>query len=109
MLWFSRGYLFSGEVIFEMDASASAFLFSFLLLFWLLNYFTFVHLCNYLCYFFGVVYSIRVFSIAAVTCLFLVLPVNYYGQEMKHKHIHAESLNVFTIANVKEGSRWYCS
>lgn len=52
------------------------------------------------------VFSIRVFSIAAVTCLFLVLPVNYYGQEMKHKHIHAESLNVFTIANVKEGSRW---
>jgi hypothetical protein len=27
MLWFSRGYLFSGEVILEMDASASAFLF----------------------------------------------------------------------------------
>ncbi|XP_011017061.1 PREDICTED: CSC1-like protein RXW8 [Populus euphratica] len=52
------------------------------------------------------VFSIRVFSIAAVTCMFLVLPVNYYGQEMKHKHIHAESLNVFTIANVKEGSRW---
>ncbi|KAJ6954786.1 hypothetical protein NC652_006285 [Populus alba x Populus x berolinensis] len=52
------------------------------------------------------VFSIRVFSIASVTCLFLVLPVNYYGQEMKHKHIHAESLNVFTIANVKEGSRW---
>ncbi|KAF9687463.1 hypothetical protein SADUNF_Sadunf02G0096000 [Salix dunnii] len=52
------------------------------------------------------VFSIRVFSIAAVMCLFLVLPVNYYGQEMKHKHIHAESLNVFTIANVKEGSRW---
>lgn len=52
------------------------------------------------------VFSIRIFSIASVTCLFLVLPVNYYGQEMKHKHIHAESLNVFTIANVKEGSRW---
>ncbi|KAK6245870.1 CSC1/OSCA1-like [Theobroma cacao] len=53
-----------------------------------------------------VVFSIRIFSIAAMICIFLVLPVNYYGQEMQHKRIHAESLEVFTIGNVKEGSKW---
>ncbi|KAK9166074.1 hypothetical protein Scep_001265 [Stephania cephalantha] len=52
------------------------------------------------------VFSIRIFSIAAVICLLLVLPLNYFGQEMIHKQIPSESLDVFTIANVKEGSRW---
>ncbi|KAF5176917.1 Csc1-like protein rxw8 [Thalictrum thalictroides] len=53
-----------------------------------------------------VVFSIRIFSIAAVFCMLLVLPLNYYGQEMIHKEIHAESLDVFTVENVKEGSKW---
>lgn len=53
-----------------------------------------------------IVFSIRIFAIAASICMFLVLPINYYGQEMHHKKIHAESLDVFTIANVKEGSKW---
>ncbi|GLT62968.1 hypothetical protein SLA2020_355680 [Shorea laevis] len=55
-----------------------------------------------------IVFSIRIFSIAASICIFLVLPVNYYGQGqvMHHKQIHAESLLVFTIENVKEGSKW---
>ncbi|XP_027368987.1 CSC1-like protein RXW8 isoform X2 [Abrus precatorius] len=53
-----------------------------------------------------VVFSIRVFSIAAVICTVLVLPVNYHGQERMHKHIPFESLEVFTIENVKEGSKW---
>ncbi|OMO70955.1 hypothetical protein COLO4_28430 [Corchorus olitorius] len=53
-----------------------------------------------------VVFSIRVFIIAAMICTFLVLPINYYGQEMQHKQIHAESLEVFTIGNVKEASKW---
>lgn len=52
-------------------------------------------------------YSIRIFAIAAVICFLLVLPVNYYGQEMRHKQIPSESLDVFTIENVKEGSKWY--
>ncbi|KAI4316572.1 hypothetical protein L6164_024543 [Bauhinia variegata] len=52
------------------------------------------------------VFSIRVFSIAAIICTILVLPVNYYGQEMQHKNIPLESLEVFTIENVKEGSKW---
>ncbi|MFQ6667017.1 hypothetical protein Gotur_033174 [Gossypium turneri] len=53
-----------------------------------------------------VVFSIRVFIIAAVICLFIVLPVNYYGQDMQHKEIHSELLEVFTIGNVKEDSKW---
>lgn len=52
------------------------------------------------------VFSLRVFSIAAFVCIFLVLPVNYYGQEMHHKEIPYESLEVFTIGNVKAGSQW---
>ncbi|KAL5729015.1 CSC1-like protein rxw8 [Ranunculus cassubicifolius] len=53
-----------------------------------------------------VIFSIRVFSIAALFCMLLVLPLNYYGKEMIHKEIHDESLDVFTIANVREGSEW---
>ncbi|KAG7966478.1 hypothetical protein I3843_08G053800 [Carya illinoinensis] len=53
-----------------------------------------------------VVFSIRIFSVAVVICFFLLLPVNYHGQEMHHKRIPLESLEVFTIANVKEGSKW---
>ncbi|WVZ21511.1 hypothetical protein V8G54_008833, partial [Vigna mungo] len=51
-------------------------------------------------------FSIRVFSVAAVICTILVLPVNYYGRDRKHKNIPFESLEVFTIENVKEGSQW---
>ncbi|KAL4271436.1 hypothetical protein GQ457_13G009320 [Hibiscus cannabinus] len=53
-----------------------------------------------------VVFSFRIFIIAAMICIFLVLPINYYGQAMPHKEIHEESLVVFTIGNVKEGSKW---
>ena len=52
-------------------------------------------------------FSIRVFSIAAVICTVLVLPVNYYGRDTKHTNIGIESLEVFTIENVNEGSKWY--
>ncbi|KAL0907244.1 hypothetical protein M5K25_025801 [Dendrobium thyrsiflorum] len=50
--------------------------------------------------------DIRIFSIAFLICMFGVLPLNYYGQEMTHNKIPHESLEVFTIANVKEGSQW---
>ncbi|EOA33300.1 hypothetical protein CARUB_v10019848mg [Capsella rubella] len=53
-----------------------------------------------------VVFSIRVFFIVAVICIAFVLPVNYYGQPMVHKQIHLESSEVFTIENLKEGSKW---
>ncbi|XP_027356465.1 CSC1-like protein RXW8 [Abrus precatorius] len=52
------------------------------------------------------VFSIRVFSVAAVVCFILVLPVNYYGQDRIHKNIPFEALEVFTIENVGEGSSW---
>ncbi|XP_019436995.1 PREDICTED: CSC1-like protein RXW8 isoform X3 [Lupinus angustifolius] len=52
------------------------------------------------------VFSIRIFSIAAVICTVLVLPVNYHGQERMHTDLPLESLDVFTIGNVKEGSKW---
>ncbi|XP_020549599.1 CSC1-like protein RXW8 [Sesamum indicum] len=53
-----------------------------------------------------VVFSLRVFTVAAVICLFLVLPLNYFGTDMEHKLISNEPLSVFTIGNVKEGSKW---
>ncbi|KAM6543341.1 hypothetical protein CsatB_007788 [Cannabis sativa] len=53
-----------------------------------------------------VVFSIRMFTIAAVTCCFLVLPVNYYGQKRQYQQIPLESLEVFTILNVQEASKW---
>ncbi|KAL9225665.1 hypothetical protein vseg_001561 [Gypsophila vaccaria] len=52
------------------------------------------------------VFSIRIFSIASILCTAIVLPLNYYGQEMEHKHIRSESVEVFTTQNVEEGSRW---
>nr|CAB3493407.1 unnamed protein product [Digitaria exilis] len=51
------------------------------------------------------IFSIRIFSITSLVCIFGVLPVNYHGKEMTHNHIPAESLNVFTIANIIEESR----
>ncbi|PSS31514.1 CSC1-like protein [Actinidia chinensis var. chinensis] len=53
-----------------------------------------------------VVCSCRIFSIAAIICSFPVLPLNYFGKEMRHRYIASESLDVFTIGNVKEGSKW---
>ncbi|KAJ8541224.1 hypothetical protein K7X08_002040 [Anisodus acutangulus] len=53
-----------------------------------------------------IVFSFRIFSIAAIVCNFLVLPLNYFGKEMQRHQIPAETLEVFTIVNVEEGSRW---
>ncbi|KAL0667921.1 hypothetical protein Bca4012_030625 [Brassica carinata] len=53
-----------------------------------------------------VIFSIRIFFITAVVCIAFVLPVNYYGQPRVHKEIHLESSEVFTIENLKEGSKW---
>ncbi|KAK3029119.1 hypothetical protein RJ639_038824 [Escallonia herrerae] len=41
------------------------------------------------------VFSIRIFSVAAIICTFLVLPLNYFGREMQHKHIPSESLDAW--------------
>lgn len=63
--------------------------------------------CNKLTLLLLIVDSFRIFSIAAVVCNFLVLPLNYFGKEMERHHVPAETLEVFTIVNVEEGSRWY--
>ncbi|XP_062214990.1 CSC1-like protein RXW8 [Phragmites australis] len=52
------------------------------------------------------VFSIRIFSLAAILCVFGVLPLNYFGQDMHHVWIPAASLETFTIGNVQERSRW---
>nr|XP_009623866.1 CSC1-like protein RXW8 [Nicotiana tomentosiformis] len=54
-----------------------------------------------------IVFSFRIFSIAAILGLFLVLPLNYFGQDIRRQQIPAESLEVFTIVNVEAGSRWF--
>ncbi|XP_024970621.1 CSC1-like protein RXW8 [Cynara cardunculus var. scolymus] len=51
-----------------------------------------------------IVFCIRIFSVAAVLCIFLVLPVNLFGQGIQQ--INAESqMDIFTIRNVQEGSK----
>ncbi|KAJ3674428.1 hypothetical protein LUZ60_005044 [Juncus effusus] len=50
------------------------------------------------------VFSIRIFSIAAVVCVFGILPLNYFGQ--KGGEIAHNSLERFTIGNVPIKSRW---
>ncbi|KAG9145416.1 hypothetical protein Leryth_025216 [Lithospermum erythrorhizon] len=39
-------------------------------------------------------------------CIFVVLPLNYFGQKRDHDAVTTESLSIFSIVNIKEGSRW---
>ncbi|OEL31572.1 CSC1-like protein RXW8 [Dichanthelium oligosanthes] len=50
--------------------------------------------------------SMRIFSLAAILCVFGVLPLNYFGQDMHHDRIPSASLETFTIGNMQEKSRW---
>jgi hypothetical protein len=52
------------------------------------------------------VFSLRIFSLAAILCVFGILPLNYFGQDIHHVRIPSESLDIFTIGNVKVRSRW---
>ncbi|XP_062204517.1 CSC1-like protein RXW8 isoform X2 [Phragmites australis] len=52
------------------------------------------------------VFSIRIFSLAALLCVFGILPLNYFGQDIQHVRIPSESLDRFTIGNVAVRSRW---
>ncbi|KAH7849231.1 hypothetical protein Vadar_014901 [Vaccinium darrowii] len=52
-----------------------------------------------------ITFSIQIFSIAAIFCLPLI-PFNYSGKEMLRQHIPSLPLDVFTIGNVREGSKW---
>ncbi|XP_047306831.1 CSC1-like protein RXW8 [Impatiens glandulifera] len=51
-------------------------------------------------------FCMKIFSVAAITCTCLVLPVNYYGKELEHRSIASDSLDSFTIGNIGEGSKW---
>ncbi|KAM0927644.1 hypothetical protein ACQ4PT_002724 [Festuca glaucescens] len=52
------------------------------------------------------VFSIRIFSLAALLCVSVILPLNYFGQNIRHLQIHSEQLDIFTIGNVEVRSRW---
>ncbi|CAD6269463.1 unnamed protein product [Miscanthus lutarioriparius] len=52
------------------------------------------------------VFSIRIFTLAALLCVFGILPLNYFGQDIHHVRIPSESLDIFTIGNVEVKSRW---
>ncbi|XP_076883365.1 hyperosmolality-gated Ca2+ permeable channel 2.1-like [Bidens hawaiensis] len=50
-----------------------------------------------------IVFCIRIFSIAAVLCIFIVLPVNLFGQAIEQTTPDSQ-MDIFTIRNVPEGS-----
>ncbi|KAM0908569.1 hypothetical protein ACQ4PT_015373 [Festuca glaucescens] len=52
------------------------------------------------------VFSIRTFSLAAILCLFGILPLHYFGRNMHHLEIPSEQLHIFTVGNVEVQSRW---
>ncbi|CAM0875499.1 unnamed protein product [Alopecurus aequalis] len=52
------------------------------------------------------VFSIRIFSLAAILCVFGILPLNYFGQDMHHVLVASVSLETFTIGHVQARSRW---
>ncbi|XP_037439017.1 CSC1-like protein RXW8 isoform X1 [Triticum dicoccoides] len=52
------------------------------------------------------VFSIRIFSLAAILCLFGILPVHYFGRKTHHLEIPSEQLHMFTVQNVEVQSRW---
>ncbi|KAI3504916.1 hypothetical protein L1887_26702 [Cichorium endivia] len=52
-----------------------------------------------------VIFSIRIFAIATILCTFLVLPLNYFGQGIV-RFEDATAMDLLTIGNVAEGSRW---
>ncbi|KAM3253536.1 hypothetical protein ACQJBY_047553 [Aegilops geniculata] len=53
-----------------------------------------------------IVFSIRIFSLAAILCLFGILPVHYFGRKMHRLEISSEQLHMFTVGNVEVQSRW---
>ncbi|KAL4578807.1 hypothetical protein LXL04_014938 [Taraxacum kok-saghyz] len=51
-----------------------------------------------------IVFSIRIFSVASVLCIFIVLPVNLFGQAIQERDAEAQ-MDMFTIRNVQAGSK----
>ncbi|URE12336.1 hypothetical protein MUK42_04539 [Musa troglodytarum] len=55
------------------------------------------------------IFSLRVFSVAAIIGIFVLLPVNYLGDHLRDidfSDLPNKSLDLFTISNVKDSSNW---
>ncbi|CAN6477405.1 unnamed protein product [Victoria cruziana] len=55
------------------------------------------------------VFSLKLFSVAGIIGIFILLPINYFGQQLSEadlSDIPSQSLDLFTISNVKDGSKW---
>lgn len=55
--------------------------------------------------------SLRVFSFAGIVGICILLPINYLGDQLSidFSDLPSKSLDVFSISNVKNGSKWYCT
>ena len=54
--------------------------------------------------------SLKVFSVAGIIGIFILLPINYEGNQLHSIdffNLPNESLDKFTISNVQDGSNWY--
>ncbi|XP_042418266.1 CSC1-like protein HYP1 isoform X1 [Zingiber officinale] len=54
-------------------------------------------------------FSLKVFSLAAIIGVFVLLPVNYLGDHLRDidfSDLPNKSLDLFTISNVNDGSNW---
>jgi len=62
-------------------------------------------------FFFFAFCSLRVFTVAGIVGIFILLPVNYLGDQLSHdiSDLSSNSLDSFSISNVKDGSNWCVS
>ncbi|KAK1306890.1 hypothetical protein QJS10_CPA10g02073 [Acorus calamus] len=51
------------------------------------------------------IFSLRVFCVAGAIGVFVLLPVNFLGHELDFSTIPNESLDLFSISNIKNGSK----
>jgi hypothetical protein len=64
-------------------------------------------LSSYKLYNFGC--SVKIFTFAGVIGIFVLLPVNCWGNQLEDfdvANFTSNSLDVFTISNVNSGSKW---
>ncbi|XP_072951862.1 CSC1-like protein HYP1 [Typha angustifolia] len=55
------------------------------------------------------IFSLRVFSVAGAVGIFVLLPVNYFGDQLREidfSDLPNKSLDMFSISNVQDGSKW---
>jgi hypothetical protein len=52
-----------------------------------------------------------VFTVGGIVGIFVLLPVNYFGDQLSHdiSDLASKSLDSFSISNVNDGSNWYVS